>query len=58
MNSLSSRASNLLIANLPHAERKLTLNNWAPVDFILGSLLCSPGEPYEYLYFPLTGLYY
>lgn len=51
----SERVVNSLIDNLPRRERKSILQRCQPVDLIFGAVLCSPDQPFEHVYFPLSG---
>ncbi|TBU92021.1 Crp/Fnr family transcriptional regulator [Stutzerimonas kirkiae] len=46
---------NLLLARLPHTERKRILQHCEPVQMLFGSVLCEADQPLRSLYFPLTG---
>lgn len=49
------RVVNRLIEGLPQKERYRVLERCEPVDLVLGDILCQPGEPFQHVYFPLTG---
>jgi len=46
---------NRLLAELPRKERDRLLAQCAPVDLVFGSVLCESDQPYQDVYFPLTG---
>ena len=46
---------NLLIELLPSKGRLRLLENCELVDLVLADMLCEPGEPTRYLYFPVEG---
>lgn len=46
---------NHLIASLPSVGRARFLQHCEPVDLVFGTVLCKPGEPFPFVYFPLTG---
>jgi CRP-like cAMP-binding protein len=47
--------TNRLIAELPLKQRKQFLERCEPVELVFGDILCEPDQPFEYVYFPLTG---
>lgn len=49
-------AHNRLIAALPARAGQMILKHSEPVDLIVGMILCEPGEPLEFTYFPLDCL--
>ena len=49
------RVVNRLIGGLPRKERSRILECCEPVDLVFGDILCEPGEPYQHVYFPVTG---
>ena len=46
---------NLLIELLPSKDRVRLLENCERVDLVLADVLCEPGEPTRYVYFPVEG---
>lgn len=46
---------NRLLDGLPHKERHRVIAQCEPVQLEFGSVLCEPGRPFRYLYFPLGG---
>ncbi len=51
----SDSVDNRLIEMLPHKERSGLLAGAKLVDLAVGDTLCEPGQPYRYVYFPLSG---
>ena len=49
------RMTNHLIAGLPSTERNEFLARCETVALVFGDSLCEPGQPFQYVYFPLTG---
>nr|WP_297459930.1 Crp/Fnr family transcriptional regulator [uncultured Halomonas sp.] len=47
--------ANRLIESLPLNERDRILLCCETVELVFGDILCEPHEPFEYVYFPLTG---
>ncbi|MCT8467090.1 Crp/Fnr family transcriptional regulator [Chromohalobacter canadensis] len=47
--------SNRLIESLPRNERDRILQGCKTVELAFGDILCERHEPFEYVYFPLTG---
>lgn len=47
--------TNRLIAELPLKQRRQFLERCEPVELVFGDILCEPDQPFEYVYFPLTG---
>jgi len=47
--------ANRLIESLPLNERYRILQCCETVELAFGDILCEPHEPFEYVYFPLTG---
>lgn len=45
---------NLLLDALPPREYKGMMRGCEPIDLSFGTELCKPGQPYPYVYFPLT----
>jgi CRP-like cAMP-binding protein len=52
---VAARVVNRLIDNLPRQERSRIIARCHPVDLALGAVLCQPGEPFEHVYFPISG---
>ena len=46
---------NRLIGSLPRKEREQILQRCEPIDLVFGEILCEPDEPFEHVYFPLSG---
>lgn len=46
---------NRLLEGLPHRERDRILGHSEPVELIFGEILCEPDQPFQHVYFPLTG---
>lgn len=49
------RVTNHLIECLPCEQRNQFLQCCEPVDLVFGTILCEPNQPFQYVYFPLTG---
>lgn len=49
-------ADNRLIEVLPRAERRRLLDKSETVDFAFGDVFCNPGDPLDFVWFPLSGL--
>jgi CRP-like cAMP-binding protein len=47
---------NQLLAGLPGKTRRAILQSCEIIDLEKGKILCERGEPYRYVYFPLSGL--
>lgn len=47
--------TNRLIQGLPRKERDRILAICEPVDLVFGEILCEPEQPFDHIYFPLTG---
>ena len=54
--SSSKRIVNRIIQALPQRERGKFLKHCEPVDLVFGTILCEPNAPFQYVYFPLSGL--
>ena len=54
--SSSKRIVNRIIQALPQRERGKFLKRCEPVDLVFGTILCEPNAPFQYVYFPLSGL--
>jgi CRP-like cAMP-binding protein len=53
MSQVSSAAvGNRLLAPLPERDRKHLLARCDPVELVLADVLCTPGEPMRYVFFP------
>lgn len=50
-----STGGNRLIDALPVRQRKGLLAQCERVDIAFGTVLCDPGQPFEYVYFPISG---
>jgi CRP-like cAMP-binding protein len=48
-------AENQLIQSLPRKDRERLLAQCNPVDLVLTEVLCEPGQPLRYVYFPIDG---
>lgn len=46
---------NRLIDSLPGRQRESVLARFERIDLPCGTVLCEAGEPFEFVYFPLTG---
>ncbi len=46
---------NRLLEGLPREERQNLLKHVEPVSMRVGAVLCEPGQPLPYVYFPVTG---
>lgn len=46
---------NRLISGLPRKDRSRILERSETVDLVFGSILCEPDQPFEHVYFPITG---
>jgi CRP-like cAMP-binding protein len=46
---------NRLIGNLPRQERNRIVERCQKVDLVFGAVLCEPDQPFEHVYFPLSG---
>lgn len=46
---------NRLIGGLPRKERNMILERCEPVDLVFGEILCEPDQPFQHVYFPLSG---
>lgn len=51
----SVRVVNRLIGNLPRQERNRLVERCQNVDLVFGAVLCEPDQPFEHVYFPLSG---
>ena len=47
--------TNRLIGGLPARDHARALEHCESVDLVFGTILCEPGQPFRYAYFPLTG---
>ncbi len=50
-----SRITNRLIGGLPAKDRKRFLGRCERVDLVFGEILCESDQPFEHVYFPLSG---
>ena len=53
--AVSGHIANNLIECLSRSERSRLLQRCEPVDLILGAILSETNQPFEHVYFPLTG---
>lgn len=51
----STTVVNRLIAGLPRPERNKILAQCETVSLIAGTVLCQPNQPFQHVYFPITG---
>ena len=51
----SAQVINRLIGNLPRQERTRIVDRCQKVDLVFGAVLCEPDQPFEHVYFPLSG---
>lgn len=51
----SEQVVNRLIGSLPRQERNRIVERCQPVDLVFGAVLCEPDQPFEHVYFPLSG---
>lgn len=49
------RIVNHLLKALPCKESNRILERCEPVELAFGTILCEPDQPFQYVYFPLTG---
>jgi CRP-like cAMP-binding protein len=47
--------SNQLIERLPRKERNRILKHCEPAKLVFGTSLCEPNQPFQHVYFPLSG---
>lgn len=50
-----STATNQLIDQLPRKDRARLLEHCEPTPLVLGEVVCEPGKPTRYVYFPTNG---
>lgn len=46
---------NRLVEALPQKQRSSLIARSQPVDLVFGEILCEPGQPFPFVYFPLGG---
>jgi len=51
----TSAPVNLLLQRLPRKDRDLIMKQLVPIDMQFGDILCGHDQPYQYVYFPLSG---
>lgn len=49
------RGGNRLLDRLPTRQRRAVLGRCDTVDLKVGTILCQAGEPFDYMYFPISG---
>lgn len=53
---LSVTPINLMIESLTRNEYEILLAHCETVDLVIGEVLCEQGQPFRYVYFPLSGI--
>jgi CRP-like cAMP-binding protein len=51
----AAQVINLLIERLPRKERNGILKRCEPTELVFGTTLCEPSQPFQHVYFPLSG---
>jgi CRP-like cAMP-binding protein len=51
----AAQVINLLIERLPRKERNGILKRCEPAELVFGTTLCEPSQPFQHVYFPLSG---